>query len=135
MLSSHENEGKIDVLSVQEIDHKLISLENSFKDHLVISEKRLSSLEELIRGHEKSCNSFRTLTYAAATILVTIIMAMAGQILLITGRQEVVMQRLDAHRELAINSELRIRHDIDAISNEVREVRIELQKHVSGKQP
>lgn len=88
--------------------------------HVQESEPRLSRIEERLEYHEKSCEMFRKITYSIASAIVAIFLAIGGELLLIDGRQQVVLatipqiasQMTEIRSDIKENQRLLINHQL-----------------------
>jgi hypothetical protein len=118
-----------------ELSKQISVLQDKISEHLVLSEKRLSALEKGADSHERKCSAFQQAIYWGVGVIISVILAISGQLLLVSGRQQVVIQRQDAQAQRMMESDIRNQHLFDMLRIEIKEFKEDLRRHDSGTLP
>lgn len=94
--------------------------------------ERIASLESRVRAHEVQCESSRRIFYTIAGTFVVVLLAMFWHLLLISGRQEVVLSTLQEHTSRMNAITLSGSTRDEGIRADIKELQREMQLHIQG---
>lgn len=94
--------------------------------------ERLARMETLLQAHEAQCDSSKKILYSVGTAIVAVILGLFWHILLVSGRQEVVLATLQEHTSRMNAITLAGSTRDEGIKADIKELQHEMQLHIQG---